>query len=186
MIFPEPRVGIVEAPFHASAMLVGINFPCGGFRVTSDMQVINVFGEPIAGLFAVGDCAGGLSCTIGLGGMRLTGALATGRIAGRAIATDSVQAAAVAGLTGAAALPSTAMKIPLSTSAKASAEMRHVPPRLCASLPPGAVQATEAGSRRSPCAGQSCAALGQARRASASAQRESRSAATDRACGRNA
>ena len=111
LIFPEPRIGIVEAPFHASAMLVGINFPCGGFRVTSDMAVINVFGESIAGLFAVGDCAGGLSCTVGLGGMRLTGALATGRIAGRAIATDSVQAVATSGLTGAPAIPSTVMKI---------------------------------------------------------------------------
>lgn len=113
VIFPNPRVGIVEAPFHASAMLEGINFPCGGFRVTANMQVIDVFGETIPGLFAVGDCAGGLSCTIGLGGMRITGALSMGRIAGRAIASDSIEAKERTGITGAAAIPSSPMKIPV-------------------------------------------------------------------------
>lgn len=111
VIFPDPRVGIIDAPFHASRMIEGINFPAGGFRVTTDTQVINVFGDPIPGLFAVGDCAGGLSCTIGLGGMRITGALSLGRIAGRAIATDCVSAVQGAGLAGAPALPGSAMKI---------------------------------------------------------------------------
>ena len=89
VIFPNPRVGIVEPPFHASQMMVGINFPAGGFRVTTDTQVINVFGEPITGLFAVGDCVGGISPTIGLGGMKISAALTLGRIAGKAVATDS-------------------------------------------------------------------------------------------------
>ncbi|MGI9623187.1 MAG: FAD-binding protein, partial [Acidimicrobiales bacterium] len=111
VIFPEPRMGIVEAPFHASRMVEGINFPAGGFRVTTDAQVIDVFGEPIPGLFAVGDCAGGLSCTIGLGGMRITGALSLGRIAGRAIATDSVTSSETEGLAGSPALPANKMRI---------------------------------------------------------------------------
>ena len=34
-------------------MVVGINFPAGGFRVSADMEVLDVFGDPIAGLFAV-------------------------------------------------------------------------------------------------------------------------------------
>ena len=75
VIFPDPRIGIVEPPFHASRMIVGINFPAGGFRVSSDMQVLNVYGEPIPNLFAVGDCTGGLGPVIGMGGMRITPAL---------------------------------------------------------------------------------------------------------------
>ncbi|MEM7285759.1 MAG: hypothetical protein AAF480_05355, partial [Actinomycetota bacterium] len=55
---------------------------------------------------------------IGLGGVRITGALALGRIAGRTIATDAILAPAPGGLTGAPALastplPSTTMKIPV-------------------------------------------------------------------------
>ena len=89
VIFPDPRIGIMEGPFHASRMIVGINFPAGGFRVSNDMQVLNVYGEPIPNLFAVGDCAGGLGPVIGMGGMRITPALSLGRLAGRRIATST-------------------------------------------------------------------------------------------------
>ena len=89
VIFPDPRIGIMEGPFHASRMIVGINFPAGGFRVSNDMQVLNVYGEPILNLFAVGDCAGGLGPVIGMGGMRITPALSLGRLAGRRIATGT-------------------------------------------------------------------------------------------------
>ena len=111
VIFPDPRVGIVAGPFHASRMVTGINFPAGGFRVTGDTQVIDVFGDPIPGLFAVGDCAGGISPTIGMGGMRISAALTLGRVAGRAIATGSVTSVRVTALAGAPALPSTSMTI---------------------------------------------------------------------------
>ena len=111
VIFPDPRLGIVESPFHASRMVVGINFPAGGFRVTTDTQVIDVFGEPIEGLFAVGDCVGGISPTIGLGGMKISAALTLGRIAGRVIATDSVQKRSRVGLTGSPVLPANTMRI---------------------------------------------------------------------------
>ncbi|MDG2300785.1 MAG: FAD-dependent oxidoreductase [Acidimicrobiales bacterium] len=89
VIFPDPRIGILEQPFHASRMVVGLNFPAGGFRVSGDMQVLNVYGEPIQNLFAVGDCTGGLGPVIGMGGMRITPALTLGRIAGRKIATGT-------------------------------------------------------------------------------------------------
>lgn len=111
VIFPDPRIGIVEAPFHASRMVVGINFPAGGFRVTRDTQVIDVFGEPIPGLFAVGDCVGGISPTIGLGGMKISAALTLGRIAGRVIATDAVGEAGDGGVVGAPAVPANTMRI---------------------------------------------------------------------------
>ena len=86
VIFGHPRTGIVEPPLWAAPMVVGINVPAGGFRVNADMQVLDVFGDPIAGLFAVGDCVGGVSPAIGLGGVKITAALTLGRIAGRVAA----------------------------------------------------------------------------------------------------
>ena len=68
-------------------MVVGINFPAGGFRVSADMEVLDVFGDPIAGLFAVGDCVGGVSPAIGLGGVKITAALTLGRHAGQIAAS---------------------------------------------------------------------------------------------------
>jgi succinate dehydrogenase/fumarate reductase flavoprotein subunit len=111
VIFPDPRVGIVEPPFHASRMIVGINFPAGGFRVTNDMQVVNVYGEPIDNLFAVGDCAGGMGPVIGMGGMRITPALTLGRIAGRRIATNTT--AETIPEEGHFEIPENKMKIPV-------------------------------------------------------------------------
>ena len=86
VIFGHPRTGIVEPPLWAAPMVVGINFPAGGFQVNADMQVLDVFGDPIAGLYAVGDCVGGVSPAIGLGGVKITAALTLGRIAGRVAA----------------------------------------------------------------------------------------------------
>ena len=91
VIFGEPRTGIVEPPLWAAPMVVGINFPAGGFRVNADMQVLDVFGDPIAGLFAVGDCVGGVSPAIGLGGVKITAALTLGRIAGQVVAKQLQQ-----------------------------------------------------------------------------------------------
>jgi succinate dehydrogenase/fumarate reductase flavoprotein subunit len=67
-------------------MVIGANFPAGGFRVTESMEVRDVFGEVVPRLFAVGDCVGGVNAASGLGGMHILGALTLGRIAGRAAA----------------------------------------------------------------------------------------------------
>ncbi len=86
MVFPAEGAGIVRPPFWASPMVVGINFPAGGFRVSLNCGVFNVFGEVIPGLFAVGDCVGGIAPAIGLGGVKISSAVTLGRIAGRAVA----------------------------------------------------------------------------------------------------
>jgi succinate dehydrogenase/fumarate reductase flavoprotein subunit len=112
VILPAGRRPISQAPFHASRMVQGINFPAGGFRVSRDCQVIDVFGRAVPGLFAVGDCIGGLSPVIGLGGIKITAALTTGCIAGRALATGEVapvDADAVAG--GTPGLPSGSQRL---------------------------------------------------------------------------
>lgn len=86
VVLPADRRGLRTAPFHAAPMVVGVNFVSGGFSVTSSMQVVDVFGTPLPGLFAAGDCAGGLNPTADLGGMRIAGGLTLGRVAGRAAA----------------------------------------------------------------------------------------------------
>lgn len=86
VILPEGRRPITEGPFHAVPMVVGSNFVSGGVRVTSAMQVVDVFGEAIPGLYAAGDSVGGLNPTAELGGMRLCGGFTLGRVAGHAVA----------------------------------------------------------------------------------------------------
>ncbi len=85
VVFPASGSGIIKPPFWASPMVVGINFPAGGFRVSLNCEVFNVFGEVIPGLFAVGDCVGGIAPAIGLGGVKISSAVTLGRIAGRAV-----------------------------------------------------------------------------------------------------
>jgi succinate dehydrogenase/fumarate reductase flavoprotein subunit len=86
LVMPPGRRVIETAPFSAVEMVIGVNFSGGGFRVTEQMQVIDVFGDPIAGLYAAGDCVGALGPLADLGGMHICGALTFGRIAGRAAA----------------------------------------------------------------------------------------------------
>lgn len=85
VVFSPDNRELSQPPFYASRLVVGITFPSGGIRVTERLQAIDVLGRTIPGLFAVGDCAGGLSSAIGLGGLRITPAVTLGRIVGREI-----------------------------------------------------------------------------------------------------
>lgn len=96
VVFGAARLGISQPPLWASPMVVGVNFPAGGFRVSLDCEVIDVFGEVIPGLFAVGDCVGGIAPAIGLGGVKISSAVTLGRIAGRVAAGGERNAAAAA------------------------------------------------------------------------------------------
>lgn len=86
VVLPPARRTPATAPFTAVPMVVGVNFCAGGFRVTQSMQVIDVFGDPIPGLFAAGDCVGGLNPVSDLGGIHISGGFTLGRVAGRAVA----------------------------------------------------------------------------------------------------
>lgn len=81
---------IVDAPFYASRMVPSVSLTCGGFRTTTSMQVIDVFGQPIPGLFAVGDVAGGFAPTAEMGGTHLGGGFVHGWRAGRAVAKGNL------------------------------------------------------------------------------------------------
>ncbi|MEJ2887471.1 FAD-dependent oxidoreductase [Actinomycetospora aeridis] len=88
VVLPPGRRTCARPPFTAVPMVEGINFCCGGFRVTSDLQVLDVFGDAIPGLFAAGDCVGGLNPVSDLGGIHISGGFTLGRLAGRAAARD--------------------------------------------------------------------------------------------------
>lgn len=83
---PGGRRTLTAGAFVAVPMVEGINFCCGGFRTTTAMQVVDVFGEPIPGLFAAGDCASGLNSAADMGGLHICGAVTLGRVAGQAAA----------------------------------------------------------------------------------------------------
>ncbi|MDD7937460.1 FAD-dependent oxidoreductase [Actinomycetospora lutea] len=88
VVLPPGRRTCTRPPFTAVPMVEGINFCCGGFRVTTDLQVLDVFGDAIPGLFAAGDCVGGLNPVSDLGGIHISGGFTLGRVAGRAVARD--------------------------------------------------------------------------------------------------
>ncbi len=86
VVMPADRRGIQTGPFHATRMVLGINFPAGGFRTTQSMAVVDVFGEPVPGLYAAGDTVGGVNPCLGLGGIHISSAMTLGFIAGEAAA----------------------------------------------------------------------------------------------------
>ena len=89
--FQSDRRPMNQPPFYAGRMVPGIGLSCGGLATTESMQVVNVFGEPVPGLFAVGDCAGGFTPTESMGGTHLGGALTLGWHAGTAIVTGELR-----------------------------------------------------------------------------------------------
>ena len=86
VVLPPRRRRCARPPFTAVPMVEGVNFCCGGFRATTDLQVVDVFGATIPGLFAAGDCLGGLNPVSDLGGIHICGGFTLGRIAGRSAA----------------------------------------------------------------------------------------------------
>jgi len=90
VVLPAERRAITTPPFHAARMVLGVNFPAGGFRTTDRMAVVDVFGQPIDGLWAAGDTVGGVNPCLGLGGIHISSAMTLGFVAGRAAATGEV------------------------------------------------------------------------------------------------
>jgi succinate dehydrogenase/fumarate reductase flavoprotein subunit len=86
VVLPADRGGIRTPPYSATRMAIGVNFPSGGLVVTTSMQAVDVFGTPIPGLYAAGDCVGGFNPVADLGGIHIGGGFTFGRIAGRSAA----------------------------------------------------------------------------------------------------
>ena len=81
-ILPEDRRQLIVPPYTAMRMVRSTTFTWGGLAVTLDMQVVNVMGDPVPGLFAAGDTIGGVNVISGMGGLHIAPALTLGRIAG--------------------------------------------------------------------------------------------------------
>ncbi len=81
-------VKIERAPFYAYPSTSGIIATYCGLTVDSDTRVLNVFGEPIAGLYAAGELMGGFHGVAYMTGSALGKCVIFGRIAGRNAARD--------------------------------------------------------------------------------------------------
>ena len=84
-------VKIETGPFYAYPSTVAVFGTYCGIKVNKRMQVIDVFGEPIAGLYAAGEIVGGLHGAAYMTGSALGKAAIFGRVAAAA-ATESVTA----------------------------------------------------------------------------------------------
>ena len=71
-------------PFEAYAVTCGLTFTFGGLRTDNNSQVVDTNFDPIPGLYAAGECVGGLFYFNYPGGSGLTTGSVFGRIAGDA------------------------------------------------------------------------------------------------------
>jgi fumarate reductase flavoprotein subunit len=76
-------VKIDRAPFYAYPSTSGIIATYCGLTVDAETRVLNVFGEPIAGLYAAGELMGGFHGVSYMTGSSLGKCVIFGRIAGR-------------------------------------------------------------------------------------------------------
>lgn len=90
-------VALREPPFHAFASTSAVLATYCGLRVDPDARVIDVFGEPVPGLWAAGEVTGGFHGQAYMTGSSLGKAALFGRVAGdaasRETALDPVAAA---------------------------------------------------------------------------------------------
>ena len=71
-----------DPPFEAYMVTCGITFTFGGLRVNPSANVIDVYGQPIPGLYAAGELVGDLFYFNYPGGTGLTSGAVFGRLAG--------------------------------------------------------------------------------------------------------
>lgn len=80
---------IDEAPIYASKRCPTIHYTMGGVRINTDAQVCTDAGEPIANLYAAGECTGGVQGANRLGANSYPDLIVFGRIAGSSAAANA-------------------------------------------------------------------------------------------------
>jgi succinate dehydrogenase/fumarate reductase flavoprotein subunit len=71
---PNPCLSpLATGPFYGAVYVPGTCGTCGGLKINENAQVVNTSGEPIEGLYAVGNCSSGVS-----GGKYLHGGMTVG------------------------------------------------------------------------------------------------------------
>lgn len=83
-------VPITTGPFYAIAQWPAIHHTMGGLRIDTKARVIDIWGNPIPGLYAAGEVCGGIHGANRLGGNAIADCIVFGRIAGTHAATDIV------------------------------------------------------------------------------------------------
>lgn len=73
---------IETPPFYVMAYAPAVHYTMGGLRINTDAQVLDASGEPIAGLYAAGEVAGGKMGTNRLGSTSMADIYTFGRVAG--------------------------------------------------------------------------------------------------------
>ena len=87
--FGEPKP-IIQAPFYAMVTTVAMLATYAGLAVNADAQVLNPFNEPIEGLYAAGEIAGGFHGAGYMTGSSLGKASIFGRIAAQKVVSMTV------------------------------------------------------------------------------------------------
>ena len=73
-------------PYHAYHVTTGITFTFGGLKVSEDARVVDLYGNPMPGLYAAGEMVGGLFFHNYASGTGLMSGATFGRLAGRGAA----------------------------------------------------------------------------------------------------
>jgi flavocytochrome c len=80
---------MVKAPFYAIRLWPKVHHTMGGVQINTKAQVIGLDREPIKGLYAAGEVAGGVHGAVRLGSCAVVDCLVFGRIAGKNAATEN-------------------------------------------------------------------------------------------------
>lgn len=87
--FGKPTTGkmikLDQGAFYAIAQWPSVHYCMGGLRIDVQARVLDVWDKPVPGLFAAGECCGGLHGIDRLGGNGIAECVVFGRIAGRSI-----------------------------------------------------------------------------------------------------
>lgn len=72
-----------KGPFYAIRLWPRVHHTMGGLEINENAQVLNVKGQPIAGLYAAGEATGGVHGMVRLGTVAVADCIIFGRIAAR-------------------------------------------------------------------------------------------------------
>lgn len=79
----DQMIPLLKGDFYAIPQWPSVHFCMGGLRIDDAAHVLDVWGEPIPGLYAAGEVCGGLHGSDRLGGNAIAECFVFGRIAGR-------------------------------------------------------------------------------------------------------
>ncbi|OWZ84069.1 flavocytochrome c [Natranaerobius trueperi] len=84
----DMNMTLEDDPYYAIEITPATHHTMGGLHIDTEARVLDEDGEPISGLFAAGECTGGIHGTNRLGGNALTDITVFGRIAGETAASE--------------------------------------------------------------------------------------------------